>query len=642
MSVSRTKQLLVPLFIAGLALPVFAQNSTDSAGSSGRDASFLTPEQAAAPQINVPAFSGLATEPPALLAPPTAQPATQPPTTAPQANMPVTTAPAAPSGAAPAPVTAGGQPADKPAEIVAAPVATAPLPDVSPESVGTQGTDSLGAGMWKGTPMSVATALLSITAPTASPALNDLARRLLKTAAVPPEGKAEGTSLTSLRVQKLAAFGAAQDAWTLAKNADPKLIDDATFHDAAENMLAADGEDLCGQMAELAKTHNGADWQKDMIICQLRAKDLKAASVALDVMRAQSNRDTIFLEIADKNILVAGKNLPFQLTPVTAANLALLRLAGLPLPGEIYGHPDTALVPALMHTTAKQDVAQLGLAEHAAERGLISNAELAAVYRSITFTSDELPAPLTAHETGLRQHALLFQAAANEKDTAKRIAYTVYFVRSVAPSFLNGTGALLGEMLGSIKAEPTLQENAATVAWIYMLAGRGDAALDWLRLARSNNADADELQKLWPQFALAGLEAESDYNADFDKWLTAALVPASAQEDPRVSRDAAASVLLLLDAAGFKVPETAWAKVIAPSHNEKHIAPSALLLDRVGVAGAAGRRAEAVLMAVGLAGDKDISLPAAVAITRTLREVGLKSEAALFARQIVALPAKQN
>ena len=124
--------------------------------------------------------------------------------------------------------------------------------------------------------------------------------------------------------------------------------------------------------------------------------------------------------------------------------------------------------------------------------------------------------------------------------------------------------------------------------------------------------------------------------------LAAALMPSSSQEDPRVTRNAVSASLLLLDAAGFKVPDTAWARILAVSHNEKHIAFSPVLLARLEAAGAAGRRAETVLLAAGLAGDDEISLPAAVAITRALREAGFKAEAAQFARQTAALLAQQN
>ena len=498
--------------------------------------------------------------------------------------------------------------------------------------------------MWKGTSLPVASALLSIAAPTGSPVLNDLAKRLLTTAAVPPEGEAEAgaSSLMSLRVAKLIAFGAAGEAWRLAKQADAKLIDDQVVHDAAENLLAAGGDDLCPQIPDLMKVRSNADWLKAQVICQLRAKDNAGASVSLDVMRAEPSRDTIFLEIADKNIITTRKNLPFQLTPLTASNLALLNLTALPLPGELYGHPDLALAGALMHTQTKQDVAQLGLAEHAAARGLVSVADLEALYKTVAFTPDEIANPIAAKETGLRLRALYYLAAVTDKDTGRRIGYAIRFVQSAMPAFTNVAGAVAADMMGVVKADPAMHEDAATIAWIYMLAGRGDAALDWVRLARGGSATADDVLKYWPQFVLAGMEAESDYSADFDKWLAATLTPASAQEDPRVTRDAAAGALLLLDAAGFKVPDTAWAKVIAVAHNEKHIAPSPVLLDRMESAGAGGKKAETVLLAVGLAGDGDISLPAAVAITRALRGAGFKGEAALFARQMAVLAVKQN
>ncbi|MGB9154323.1 MAG: hypothetical protein WCD70_14685, partial [Alphaproteobacteria bacterium] len=79
MSVSRTKYLLTSLVFAGpllawLAFPALGQNAADTpTAPPNRDASFLTPEQAtASPPISLPAFSGLATEPPTAVAPPPA------------------------------------------------------------------------------------------------------------------------------------------------------------------------------------------------------------------------------------------------------------------------------------------------------------------------------------------------------------------------------------------------------------------------------------------------------------------------------------------------------------------------------------------------------------------------------------------
>jgi hypothetical protein len=323
--------------------------------------------------------------------------------------------------------------------------------------------------------------------------------------------------------------------------------------------------------------------------------------------------------------------------------VALLQLANLPVPSEALGHPDVASIPALLTIPAQQDVAKLALAERAAERGAISIPALETVYRSIPFSPEALTGALTSSESGLRLHALLFHASEGENDPAKRIALATKFLQTATPAFSNGAGYVAADMLGAIKTDPALSANAVAVTRIYMLAGRGDAALDWLRLAQGNAANAEALLLLWPQFALAGLEAEGNFAADFDKWLEAMLKLAdTTTTEGHAPREVAASTLLLLDSAGFKIPDSAWAKVLSAERNEKHIAFDPALWERLQAAASANRRAETVLLAVALAGDGDISIPEAVAITRALHNAGFKSEAAIFARQAVAPLVKLN
>lgn len=610
-----TKSLLASILLTGWTFPVFAQNSTDTPA---RGASFLP-----AGVGDLPAgagFSGLATGQPESVLPPAST------------TTSVTPPPAAPGKAAP-PL------ASVVPDISVTPVVAAPLPNVSPESIGAQNADGLGADMWKGTQHQVAEALVALIAPTNSPALNKLVRHLLMTAAVPPEGEAgTGQSLTSARADKLVLFGDAAHAWDLAKHAEPKLIDDTTFRLIAESAQAGNGDDLCPDAITLARAHITADWQKFMIVCQLRAKDNQAAQVALDVFRAQNNRDNVFLEIADKNILGNGKTLPFHLTPMTSSTLALLQMANLPLPVSLYAHADSSFTPALLRIPAQQDVAQLSLAERAAEHGLIGASDLAAVYKATNFSADALASPLTASESGLRLRALLFRAAENDKDPGRRISYAVKFVQSASPSFLNGAGSVAAVMLGDIKADPTLAGSAAIVARIYMLADKGDAALEWYRLAQSSSLSADDLQALWPQFALAGFEADSSFAASLSKWMTAALK----NNDAQTAHDIVTPTLLLLDAGGMKIPDAVWAKVLTAAPNEKKAAFSPLFFDRMQVAANANRRAETVLLAAASAGGGEISVPVALGIIRALRQAGFKSEAAIFARQAIAVLAKAN
>ena len=79
------------------------------------------------------------------------------------------------------------------------PVEKGELKSIDAETVGLIGADTsgLGAAMWKDTPREMVDHLLpAILLPTASPTLNDVARRFLLTTANAPEGASQ-QSLTS-------------------------------------------------------------------------------------------------------------------------------------------------------------------------------------------------------------------------------------------------------------------------------------------------------------------------------------------------------------------------------------------------------------------------------------------------------------
>jgi len=589
------KTLCAGLILGGLASHVLAQNSNTSA----RGASFL-PLDADTSAPSTPVFSGLAIEMP------------EPPPPEPTASA---------------------------SDLAIEPVTVAALPNVSPESIGEQKADGLGAEMWKGTNRNVAERLLSSLSPSGSSVLNDLVMRLLMTAAVPPEGNAESPQyLTSKRVEKLILFGDIKDSWSLAKQVNSKLIDVATYHRAAETALVNGEENLCAKATDLAKTHPGVDWQQFNIICYLRAKDTKAAQVALDVFRSEGIRDNVFVDVADRNIFGQGRSLPVQLTPLTTPTLALLQIVNLPLPGNLFNRADYSDVAALLRLPVQQDVARLALAERAAERGLIDIAELEAIYRVTSFSPDTLASPLTASESGLRLRALLFRASEGQTDANRRIALALRFVDSAPSALLNGAGTLVAAILGDIRADPGTIKDAATVAYIYMLAGKTDAARGWYNVAKSSDICAESIQRLWPQLALGGLEADNAYAAAFDKWFAGALKTTDEQKMNRVIEP----TLLFLNAAGKKIPDNAWTKVFLAPPVEKKISFSPVLFERMRIAAAARKRAETVLLATALAGEGKISLPIALSITSALAQTGFKNESSNFARQAIALLAEEN
>jgi len=513
--------------------------------------------------------------------------------------------------------TAGKQTADKPPAAltppagrpvaIAKPVESSALHNINPNSVGLLGDaqGGLGAGMWKGSSAALVERLLpGLDLPTASPALNNLARRFLLTAADVPKGATGKPGLTSLRVEKLVALGDAGDAWKLARMATPGLIEDGVMRHAADAaLLSGEARNVCAQLPPLIQNHNSPAWQEPLIVCQLRAGDAKAAQLGLDVLHAQDLHDDLFYTLAERNVIGGNKFPPGQLTPIEPLNLALLLLMKQPLPGEVYARPGAALIPALLQAKARVDDMRLALAERAAARGLITAAQLEDAYRAAVFTPDQLKAPLTAPENGARLRALLYQAALAEKDPQQRLAEAVKFLDSADSALLSGAGGQVpAAMAGTIAPDAADAVFAAPLAEMYLFAGQPQAALPWMVAAQKATAPTPEnaalMQKIWPLAVLSGVVSDSDYAQGFDPWLAAMLKDAGREQRGKIGK-----VLLLLDAAGFAVPDDAWAQVIDAGHAERRgILPDPLLLTRLRAAGAAGKRGEAVLLSLALAG----------------------------------------
>ncbi len=491
--------------------------------------------------------------------------------------------------------------------------------------------------------------------PTASPALNDLARRmLLSTAAVPAGASAVNRSLTSLRLEKLLALGAVSEAWQLALLAKDAHVDDAVLRQVTEAMLIGpDSKVVCDKMPEIMAGHSGGDWQKAQVVCQLRSGDMKASQLSLDLMREQQVKDEVFMTLASRNVLGGVKQLPRQLTPLRATSLALLRQVDLPLPPELFARPDAALIPELLQAKAADDKDRLALASRAAARGMIGSAQLAAVYGSVAFTPDNLANATGGGESGPRFEALLYQAARQETVPQKRVELVRKWAEAMDTASLCGAaGQLLAEQVATLPVTSDNNMFAATAARVMALAGKPDQALAWLKLAYGSASKLPEvaatLQNNWPLFVLSGLVTDAEYGQGLKGWLDAALTPAAGEDaekaaldskESRARRQKAGAVLLLLNAAGFAVPEEQWVRVAETAAESKRFAmPSPVLLERLRSAGVGNRRGEAVALSVLLAGGGAADTPLFVITdaVRSLRQIGLTADALALARETAA------
>jgi hypothetical protein len=540
------------------------------------------------------------------------------------------------------------------------PVTSAPLAPVDPDAIGllTATSGGLSATLWNGTPRALVERLLAAPdfLPTASPALNGLARRLLLSAAeVPPGASASGQSLTALRLVNLLALGDADAAWKLAALARGAQVDDDTLRRVGEALLAGpDGKAVCDRMPELMAGPKAADWQKAQTVCQLQGGDLKAAQLGLDMMRERDakDKDDVFMSLASRNVLGGLKQLPRQLTPLKPLTFALLRLSDAPLPPELYARPDAALIPDMLKAKAADDKARLRLAAKAAAQALIGAAQLADVYGDAAFAPDERAGALLSNETGPRLEALLYQAAKQDQPPQARAALLRKWAGTMdAPSLTGAAGQLLAGQVATLPATSDSNAFAATAARVLALAGKPDQALPWLDLARGPAGRlpevAADMQTGWPLFVLSGGLTDADYGQGLKAWRAAELKPdeGDGADDRdgkgRSRRRQAGDVLSLLNAAGFAVPEEIWVRVADTSIEVRRTAmPSPVLLERLRSAGSQGRTGEAVLLSVLLAGGNtaDALTPVSVIAdaVRALRQAGLKADALALAREAAA------
>lgn len=564
---------------------------------------------------------------------------------------PVSTLTPAPSAVDASPLAAPAQPpaappAAIPPAIDAKPVEAKPLSDIKPDSIGTlsRKEGGLGAGLWKGSSrLMVARLLGAQTPPYAYAALNNTLGRILLTTAGAPEGdapKESKISLTALRVQKLIELGRSSDAWQLATLAPADQMDDGTLLTAAQYVLAsADMHDACKRLPTMAKEHTGLEWQKIALVCQLQEGDSKAVQVSLDLLHSQNVQDELFFNLVEKTIL-GGKQLPRPLTPLKPLTLALLRIANMPLRGEIYAHPDAALTSELLNIKTADDPARLALAERAALRGLITADQMAQIYGQQPFSPAEIINAVSSTEHGPKLRALLYQAATQIADAQVKVNATIKFMSSLDSASMGGAiPPVMARMLADVPPGSEHNANSGLVIRALLLAGDGNRALSWLGLAhdasRGFPAVAGDLLAMWPLAVVSGLESEKDFPADLEAWLNASWHdPAPDDVDGKAHAARVAGMVMLMDSLGFPIRDENWARIATTGGQDKTLMPPTFVIERLRSAAAAGHKGETALLALlaSAGGKEDPSLMPVLASIRALRAVGMTDEAGQLAR----------
>jgi hypothetical protein len=570
-----------------------------------------------------------------------------PPAAAPPASPVVATPPAALAPALPA---VESKAPDKPAPVAPVPmpqpVAQAPLASVDPETFGLLSAEygGLGASVWESTSRLVVDRLIpAVRLPSASMTLNDLARRLfLSSAAAPvlaPSDEKPTRTLLSQRLEGLMALGAVDQAWELSLLSDPSLVDAVTLRQLAEaSLIRPNNKSVCDKIPSLMAAHGTKEeaqleWQKALLICQLKAGQKEQVQLGLDVMQENKGaaRDT-FAILLSRNILGDKKVLPTNLTPLRPTTLA----------PELYIRAEASMVPGLIQTKGQKESARLDMAERMAAKGVLTKDQLFQAYKSYEPSSQDVASANSSSTITSVDRAMMLRAIENEGLPDKKIDIALRFLNSLPPlGQIGPAGQIVADLLADIPPKADFNRVSAGMTRLYAMAGQPDKALVWHKIARDVESRspevAEELKRIWPMLVLSGLVSDGEYAQGQKAWLDATLVGGEDGNALHAQRDLAGRTLLLFLAAGYVVPEDGWNRVIEGQSSAREITPSPVLLERLRQAAQARRRGEVVLLSLVLMGTEaqDAPYSVKVEIVRSLRMVGLQMEMQALARELM-------
>ena len=411
-----------------------------------------------------------------------------------QVGPPVRLIPPPPGTEQPSPPPPAAQPGAKPAANPAANkdasgIETTPLAPVDATWAGMLGPaeGAFPDTMWQGTSRNLVAGRLAQLRPTASPVLQDLARRLMLSNARPPGGEdpPQGPSLAVLRLERLIALG--QISGALGISDLVRATGDAEPLDRLRVELHFAGNDrdgACGLVQAAIGRYQDLWWDRALIACQALGGEQAKASVGLSLLQERrAPREPIFDTLVEA---VGGRRVKVERLPdPTPIRVALLAAAKLPLPADAL----KVASPAVLHQWATNPAvpaeSRLPAAERAAALGAISLGELSGLYAAIAPTQAERKNALgrAAGDTP-RARAILYTMAKDETVPAARAELLSALLEAGRKQgYFLMLARLTAPLLRELGPSPDLGWFAPIAARALYGAGEAEAGQRWLPLA---------------------------------------------------------------------------------------------------------------------------------------------------------------
>jgi len=363
-------------------------------------------------------------------------------------------------------------------------------------------------------------------------------------------------------------------------------------------LLVGDDESACRRAADLAPTSDAEFWAEVQIYCRLAAGDQDGARLALELLREGGQAENAAFSQLAGMVADGSRGAPPALAAPEPVELALLRLAGQPLPAPAIEALSPAALTAVARSPALAGDHQLEIAERAFQNGGLPATDLAALYGERAPAGDALAR--VRDDWGPAARAMAWRAAQETQDPADLAALLDATWRAAQGEERLLVAEVWAPRFADLPIDRALAPSAPSAARALLGAGRQLPAARWFTLlqeeVRSDSRARRELAALTPLFALAGIGG-SQAVPELDQAAVAAWRAAAPAAD-----DKAARLFALLEGIGSPVPDQAWWRELEPPLQISADLPISPLWRGLEGAVAGQRKGEAALFA--LHGDK--------------------------------------
>ena len=514
----------------------------------------------------------------------------------------------------------------------------------------------LGLEMWKGTDSTFALTilkLLPVNAP--SPAMRNLAKRLLLSDAFQPSKKEEkglqaispsGKPIISedqeatflpLRFAKLASLGAKNELIELGNLVPTEDMLGVLAKEAIyARLLSGETNKVCDEVIELAKRTNESYWRKALIVCQLILGNRDDALLSLELLLAELDSEDKFSKLI-YTLADETNQIEFD------KNSIYFKILIAVLPGKQLDKHRLNLDPSGLSVVAKNSNLSWKIRMLAAEKAVLAGS-LSSIYLGELATQFEFEENIFSRAAtesksmeGFMARALLLKAAALNTSFIERARFLRLLLDSAdSDEIFQVYASVIMPILLTIKPRHDLIWFASSATRASIAGGNYILASEWLAvLAKTLDLDYEasgSLLRLLPLIAIAGQPLPKPFSKEQATDVWSGLSDNFSRED---KEKRASRLLVLLSAMGIEPRAGAWKNVISSKNIfEMENIPATALRYQLLDAAKNNRIAEVVsisLIMLGSEGPSKSGLVALNAVIRALREIGLEADARAIA-----------